>query len=472
MNRRIVGLETEYGVVVVPTAHPHADAEPGKDPTLPTVDEAVTLMFAATPNANRTTNHFLRNGSRLYVDIGSHPEYAGAECDNLRDVVANDLAGDLLLADLAQTANASLTGRGVQARLHVLRNNVDSVGNTFGCHENYQVPRDVDFDKLTAAMTAFLVTRPVLTGCGHVVIDRDGRGQFAFSTRAEHIGSTTSADPTKSRPLINTKDEPHADPGLWRRLHVLSGDSSVCETTTALKIGWTCLVLDLLETGADLTGLVPLDPLAAMRGFNTDLSSTMRVPTRDGRRLRAVDIQEEFLTRVLARPATEGSPARGTEAAWVLDLVQEGLDALRSGRHEVVQTRLDWAIKRRLLTEYADGRGLDLADPRVARLAFAYHDVDPRSGLAPALRAGGHMQSFVTQDEVQAARQTPPQTTRARVRGDFVAWADARGYQASVDWSSVRLNVPVGPQVDLPDASASSSPQMAAMRARFDDAPA
>ncbi len=461
MIRRIFGLETEYGVVVVPTG-------PRNDTPLPTVEEAVTLMFSATPNAHRTTNHFLPNGSRMYVDIGAHPEYATAECDRLDDAVASDRAGDLMLTDLVTTANATLAGRGVPGRLHLLRTNADSAGNTFGCHENYQVPRDLDFGRLTDAMTAFLVSRPVLTGCGQVVSGPDGP-VYAFSTRAGHTATTTSADPTRARPLINTKDEPHADDSRWRRLHVLSGDSNIAEHSTALKLGWTCLVLDLVEAGGDVEDLVPVDPMAAMHTYNTDPTGRATAPTRGGQRLSAVDVQERFLELVTAHlERTTGAPGPGTPSRWVLDLVSDGLQAVRTGNPELVDTRLDWAVKGRVLGEYAQRNGLALDDPRVARIALAYHDLDPVAGLAGRLRRGGHLAGFVDDAQIDLAAHTPPQTTRAKVRGEFVAWVAARGLPASVNWGQVRLDRPVRPEIELPDAFCAQNAQVAELMASID----
>lgn len=461
MNRRIFGLETEYGVVVVPTGG-HGDGP------LPSVEEAVTLMFAATPNAHRTTNHFLPNGSRMYVDIGAHPEYATAECDSLIDAVASDRAGDLLLSDLVTTANTTLAERGVPGRLHLLRTNADSAGNTFGCHENYQVPRDLDFGRLTDAMTAFLVSRPVLTGCGQVV-SGPGGPVYAFSTRAGHTATTTSADPTRARPLINTKDEPHADDSRWRRLHVLSGDSNIAEHSTALKLGWTCLVLDLIEAGVDVDDLVPVDPMAAMHTYNTDPTGRVAALTRGGLRLSAVEVQERFLELVTAHlQCTTGDPGPGTTARWVLDLVGEGLQAIRTQRPELVDTRLDWAVKGRVLEQYAQRHGLPLDHPRVTRIALAYHDLDPVAGLADRLRRGGHLAGFVDEAQIARAADTPPQTTRAKVRGEFVAWVSRRGLPASVNWGEIRLDRPVRPPIELPDAFAAENAQVASLMATVD----
>ncbi|MDN5762402.1 MAG: proteasome accessory factor PafA2 family protein [Microlunatus sp.] len=461
MTPRIFGLETEYGIIVArrPGASPTSAREGGE---LPTVEQAVKLMFEATPNAFRTTNHFLPNGGRLYVDIGSHPEYASAECVRLDDLVANDQAGDRFVQDLADTANAVLAERGVPAGIHVLRNNADSFGQTFGCHENYSASRSSDFGHLIRTLTALLVTRPILTGCGDLIAEADGSTRFVVSTRSEHIATTSSADPTKERPLVNTKDEPHADRTRWRRLHVISGDSSMAETTTALKAGWTALVLDLAEHGGSLDDLLPEDPMAAMRIVNRDITGRARFTTVEGRQLSALDVQREILSRVLDRGIAEDHQAR-----WVVDLVTRSLDALASGNLDRIGTELDWVVTWRLLQRQRERTGVDWGHASLARLVLAIRDLSPTAGLAGRLRASGQMAAYCTAEQLQDALTNPPTTTRARVRGKFVGWAAERGYRASVDWSHVRLDGPIRPQIDLLDPFASRSGDVAALLAEL-----
>lgn len=461
MTRRILGLETEYGIVV---AARQAASPAGADlrAALPSVEEAVKLMFEATPNAFRTTNHFLPNGGRLYVDIGSHPEYASAECLQLDDLVANDRAGEQFVQRLADTANATLSERGVPAAIHVLRNNADSFGQTFGCHENYSMSRDSDFEHLLRALTALLVTRPILTGCGDLVTDLDGSTRFVLSTRSEHIAMTSSADPTKDRPLVNTKDEPHADRNRWRRLHVLSGDSSMAETTTALKVGWTALVLDLVENGGSLDDLVPEDPISAIRTVNRDITGRAAFATIPGRKLSALDVQREILTRVLDRGVATDRHSR-----WVVELVTRSLDAITSGELERVGTELDWVVTWRLLSRHRERTGADWGDPSSARLVLAIRDLSPTAGLAGRLRAEGEMAAYCTAEQLQEGLTNPPTTTRARVRGEFLAWAAEQGYRATADWAYVRLDAPIRPQIDLVDPFANQSSDVAALRAEL-----
>ncbi len=460
MTARILGLETEYGVVVAPKPVGETPA-PGRG-AVPSVEEAVKLMFAVTPNAFRTTNHFLPNGGRLYVDIGSHPEYASAECVRLADLVANDRAGERFVQDLADTANATLLERGVPATIHIVRNNADSFGQTFGCHENYSASRATDFEHLVRGLTALLVTRPILTGCGDLVTDPDGSTRFVLSTRSEHIATTSSADPTKKRPLVNTKDEPLADRNRWRRLHVISGDSSMAETTTALKVGWTALVLDLIENGGRLDDLLPDDPVSAIRTVNRDITGRATFASVQGRRLSALDVQREILTRVLDRGV-----AVDDQTSWVVELVTRSLDAIADGDLDRVRTELDWVVTWRLLNRHRARTGAGLGDASSLRLVLAIRDLSSTAGLAGRLRAAGEMAAYCTPDQVQNARTTPPTTTRARVRGEFLDWAAEHGHRAAVDWGFVRLDAPIRPQIDLPDPFVSSSPEVAALRAEL-----
>jgi proteasome accessory factor A len=452
VNRRIFGLETEYGVVVVPQKGHDAGEQ------VPTAEQAVKLMFEATPNAFRTTNHFLPNGGRLYVDIGSHPEYASAECDHLGDLVANDRAGDHMVQNLADIANTRLTERGVGAGIHIMRNNADSFGNTFGCHENYSAARDIDFERYLRTLTALLVTRPILTGCGDVVTEPDGTARFVVSSRSEHIATTASADPTKNRPLVNTKDEPHADRSRWRRLHVISGDSSMIETTTALKVGWTALVLDLIENGGSIDDLVPQDPIAAMRIVNRDIRGRATFFTEGGRAMGAVDVQREILERVLNR--VEPGDTRST---WVLDLVTRSLDAIAAEDLGPVSTELDWVLVWHLLQRHRERTGADWSDPRLARLILSFHDLSARTGLRDRLHAAGAASTFCTSEELEAARTTAPATTRARVRGEFLGWAAQHRFRATADWGHVRLDKPTRSQIDLPDPFVNHSDEVQAL---------
>ena len=231
MIRRIFGLETEFGVTCAAPDGRGLSAE-----------EVARYLFRKVVAWGRSSNVFLGNGSRLYLDVGSHPEYATAECDDLRQLVIHDKAGERILEGLVEDAQARVEADGLPGRIHLFKNNLDSAGNSFGCHENYLIKRRGDFARTAEVLVPFLITRQILTGSGHVLLTPRGP-TYCFSQRADHLWEATSSATTRSRPIINTRDEPHADADLYRRLHVISGDSSMSETTTMLKVGMTDLML-------------------------------------------------------------------------------------------------------------------------------------------------------------------------------------------------------------------------------------
>ena len=426
---RIVGLETEYGITVVGARQPESGPPLG-------ADEAARYLFRKVVEWGRSSNVFLRNGGRLYLDVGSHPEYATAECDDVRDVVVQDRAGEAILVDLAEEATARLAEEGIGGRIHLLKNNVDSAGNAFGCHENYLLRRRRDFQRTVEQLVPFFITRQILTGAG-AVRETPAGATYCFSQRSEHLWDAMSSATTRSRPIINSRDEPHGDPDLYRRLHVISGDSSVAETTTLLKTGMTALLLDLVESGGRVDDLLLADPMRAIRDISRDLTATTPVELANGRRRSALELQEEYLERVLAH--TAGMTLRPVELQ-VLELWERGLRALRTGDHSLIDTELDWAIKLRLIERYRAGSGAGLADVRVSRLILAYHDISPVDGLAEKLRDRGLMARVASHEEIAAARTTPPQTTRAKLRGDFVAAAQEHRRDHTVDWVHLKLN--------------------------------
>ncbi|HLV05510.1 Pup--protein ligase [uncultured Georgenia sp.] len=426
---RIIGLETEYGITIDGARRPESGPPLG-------ADEAARYLFKKVVEWGRSSNVFLRNGGRLYLDVGSHPEYATAECDDVREVVVQDRAGEAILVDLAEEATARLAEEGIGGRIHLLKNNVDSEGNAFGCHENYLLRRRRDFQRTVDQLVPFFVTRQILTGAG-AVRQTVGGATYCFSQRSEHLWDAMSSATTRSRPIINSRDEPHGDPDLYRRLHVISGDSSVAETTTLLKIGMTALVLDLVEAGGRLDDLLLSDPMRAIRDVSRDLTATTPLELVDGRRRSALDLQEEYLERVLSHTA---GMTLGPVQQQVLELWERGLRALRTGDHSLVDTELDWAIKQRLIERYRASSGAGLADIRVSRLVLAYHDISPRDGLAEKLRERGLMARVASDAEIETARTVPPQTTRAKLRGDFVAAAQDHRRDHTVDWVHLKLN--------------------------------
>ena len=436
---RILGLETEYGVVTAHTSPVDGAASPPLSPA-----EAIAELFRGTRQQDHARNRYLPNGGRLYVDLGSHPEYATAECTLPRDVAVQDRAGEELLRRLAATANERLNERGI--RIHIVKTNTDRGGATFGCHENYQIRRET-LDSLDPGFIAFLATRPILTGSGGI----SENGEFVLSSRAAHIRSVVTADPTKARPFIVTREEPHADATRFARLQVTYGDSNVCDATTELKLTITSAVLDLLERGGSPRDLALADPVAALHE-TARLGAEARLPLADGRSMTSLDLQEA----VLERCQEQGS-------AVALDGAREITDALRANDLARVAPRLDWACKEGMLRQAAARRDLPLNSPLIARIELAYHDIDSERGLAGRLRTGGQMASVVGAREIERACSEPPADTRAAVRGRFVAEADRLGLMASVSWTHVRLDSPPRPQIDLIDASASADTRVDAL---------
>ena len=448
--RRIFGVETEYGIPCAPTG----DGLPPLD-----ADHAARELFDPVVQRSRSSNVFTRGGARLYLDVGSHPEFATAECDRLADLLAQDRAGELVMADLAQQANARLAAAGVPGRIHLLKNNRDAEGNGFGCHENYLVRRRGDFWNDARTLVPHLVTRQILVGAGHITADAEARraphsgglgySGYVFSQRADQMWDAVSSATTRARPLINTRDEPHADAERYRRMHVIVGDSNIAQGSTLLKVAAMDLLLDYLEHGGELGDLALADPMRAIRDTCHDMSGGVLLERSDGRTITPLEVQAEHLGRLRDHVAQDIEVTALHEAA--LDLWERGLQALRLQQPELVDKELDWAVKHRLLTRYCQRHDTDLTDPRVSRLALAYHDVSPGGGLRQRLEGAGLLRRFVDEADCRRAVDTPPATTRARLRGAVVARAEDLRRDVSVDWVGVRLDDGVCSPVTLSD---------------------
>ena len=381
---------------------------------------------------------FLANGGRLYLDVGSHPEYATAECDSLQDLLAQDEAGKLIVQDLAEIAEQRLRDEGVDGDIYLFRNNTDSAGNSYGCHENYLVDRVGDFVALTEQFIPFLVSRQLITGAGKALPRPEG-AVFCLSQRADHMWEGVASSTTRSRPIINTRDEPHADADRFRRLHVIVGDSNMSQVTTRLKLGMGHLMLSALESGVSTSSLALENPIKAIREISHDISGRTPVTLLDGRRMSALDLQEQYLAQVTTWLAASDEADDPTHA-WTIDLWARSLEALGSGDLTSIETELDWVIKYRLLTRYIDAHGLDWDSPRIAQLDLAFHDIKPSRGVFPVLERRGLAARLVSEADVRLATTAPPQTTRARLRGDFLRAASECGRDVTVDWSSLKIN--------------------------------
>jgi proteasome accessory factor A len=426
MDRRIFGIETEYGVTC--TFRGQRRLSP---------DEVARYLFRRVVSWGRSSNVFLRNGARLYLDVGSHPEYASPECDDLTELVAHDKAGERILEGLLVDAERRLHEEGIPGDVYLFKNNTDSAGNSYGCHENYLVGRGGDFGRLSDVLIPFLVSRQLIAGAGKVLQTPRG-AVYCLSQRAEHIWEGVSSATTRSRPIINTRDEPHADAEKYRRLHVIVGDSNMAEPTTLLKVGSADLVLRMIEAGVVLRDLSLENPIRAIREISHDMTGRRTVRLANGREVSALDIQTEYFTK--ARDFVE---RRGTEdvvAKRVLDLWGRTLEAVESDQLALVEREIDWVIKRRLIERYQDKHDLSLAHPRVAQLDLAYHDISRRRGLYYLLERRGLVERVVRDLDVFEAKSIPPQTTRARLRGEFIRRAQERRRDFTVDWVHLKLN--------------------------------
>ena len=448
--RRIIGVETEYGITCASTT--------GGIPPLD-ADHAARELFEPVVRLGRSSNVFTRGGARLYLDVGSHPEFATAECDELADLLAQDRAGEITMADLAEQANTRLEQRGVPGRIHLLKNNLDAEGTGFGCHENYLVRRRGDFWNDARTLVPHLVTRQILVGAGHILLgdpndpndpsDHGAPARYVFSQRADQMEDAVSSATTRSRPLINTRDEPHADAELYRRMHVIVGDSNIAQGSTLLKVGAMDLLLDYLEEGGSLADLQLAFPMRAIRDTCHDLSGGALLELSDGRTMTALEMQAEHLDRLRNHVAGDLEVTELHAAA--LDLWERGLQAVRLQQPELVATELDWAAKHQLVTRYCQLHGTDLTDPRVTRLTLAYHDVSPEQGLRQRLENAGMLRRFVDDEACRRAIDTPPATTRAHLRGAVVARAEDLRRDLTVDWVSLRLDDGASPTVTLSD---------------------
>ncbi len=426
MRRRIFGIETEFGITC--TFRGQRRLSP---------DEVARYLFRRVVSWGRSSNVFLRNGSRLYLDVGSHPEYATAECDDLVTLIAHDKAGEHILQDLVADAETRLADEGIGGDIYLFKNNTDSAGNSYGCHENFLVGRTREFSKIADGLIPFLVTRQLIAGAGKVVQSAHGGAEYHLSQRAEHIWEGVSSATTRSRPIINTRDEPHADAEKYRRLHVIVGDSNMSETTTLLKVGSAALILEMIEDGIPLRDFTFENPIRAIREISQDLTGGQQVRLAGGGRISALQAQQDYFQRAEAYVARRGSDPVTDR---ILDLWRRTLLAVESGDLSTVDTEIDWVIKKKLLDRYAQRHDMRLDHPRLAQLDLTYHDVRPGRGLYSLLAQRGQVARVVTDAAIEEATVTAPQTTRAKLRGAFVAAAQDAGRDYTVDWVHLKLN--------------------------------
>ena len=351
----------------------------------------------------------LPNGARFYNDH-THPEYSTPECRSLKDLVAQDRAGERIVQRAADRRNKSLGGEHVQ----LYKNNTDFHGHSYGCHDNYLVPRSIPFPHLVAGLLPFLVSRQVIAGAGKVGIEAQESGfvpgRFQLSQRADFMETELSVDTMHNRPILNTRDEPHADPKKFRRLHLIIGDANMCEYATALKVGTTRLVLELIERG-EAPHLELDQPVAAVKQLSRDIDLKAVVRQKNGSGISGLEIQERYY-----RAAARSFAGLDEETDWVLREWGETLTLLGQDRRRLIG-KVDWVTKLWLLETFMQEERIGWDDPWLASLDLEYHNVNPARGLYLGLEAEGKAWRLTGEVDIEQALVAGPADTRGGVRG-------------------------------------------------------
>jgi len=427
LSKRIMGLETEYGVTCV------VDGQRRLSP-----DEVARYLFRKVVVWGRSSNVFLPNGGRLYLDVGSHPEYATAECDNLTDLIKQDQAGDRIVEELAVSAEMRLNAEGIKGQIHLFKNNMDAAGNSYGCHENFSVSRKKNFEEVTESIIPFLITRQIFCGAGKWISSSKG-ANFQISQRAEHMWESVSSATTRSRPIINTRDEPHADPDEYRRLHIIVGDSNMSETTTVLKVATTELILRSAELGLLKDNFTIENPIKTIREISNDLKFRNSFRLSSGREITALQMQNEMYNIVSSMPGLDELLEKPFYR-YALNLWRRSLDALESEDYSLVDMELDWMIKRKFMNSYKEKHQLNDMDSRLILLDISYHNIRKDRGLFYILEKSGMAKTLITNNDVNSAMENPPETTRAALRGRFIKVAQEKKRDFTVDWVNLKIN--------------------------------
>src|SRR5215813_5886551 len=399
----------------------------------------------------------LSNGARFYNDH-AHPEYSTPECTTLGQIAAQDKAGERILAECARRRNQKLPP-GYEVRLY--KNNTDFAGHSYGCHDNYLMIRDIPWDRIVAGILPFLVTRQIFSGAGKMGIEGESSqgdpGLYQISQRADFFSVVVSIDTMNRRPLINTRDEPHVDASRYRRFHVILGDSNMSEWATAMKIGTTALVLDLIERG-EAPLLEIAQPTDANKSISRDQNYDWIIELKDGRKISAIQVQRIYLQAAsklqydAPDPPSPGFGATSEDRQWIL---QEWENVLNDLERDVMTTRdrVDWAAKKFLLNALQEEEKLSWSDPWLQSIDLEYHNVDLESGLYYELARQGSIRRLVKEEEIKTAIFTPPETTRAFFRGRSVARFNDQ--IASIQWDElVFANGALSRRVGLPEAFA------------------
>ena len=448
--QRIIGTETEFGV-----ASRHVHASDPVENSLHLISQYPSLIAPQAiwdyenenplrdargfevegererpgPEYNRALNKLLANGGRLYVD-GAHPEYSTPECSTARELVAYERAGELVAAKCLEAMNRTTEG-------YVLyKNNSDGKGNSYGYHENYLMNRSVPFDVILHGLLPFFVSRPIVAGAGKVGAENGAApAAYQISQRADFFECVADLNTMVKRPLVNTRDEPHADPARFRRLHVIVGDANMAELSTYLKVGTTAIVTHMLDEGHDVPSFELENPVDAVKIVSRDLTVKADLKLVRGGATNALAIQRAYL-----RAAHEFYACRELSPATkdVLVRWENVLDKLERDPRQLT-AELDWVAKREMIESYVDRKGCGWDDPRVALMDLQYHDVRPDKGLYYTLERSRRIERLLDDGEIARAERHAPRGTRAYFRGACLRKFPHQIYGAS--WTSVLFDV-------------------------------
>src|SRR5215217_7187403 len=370
MERRIYGLENEYGVTC--TLRGQRRLSP---------DEVARYLFRRVVSWGRSSNVFLQNGARLYLDVGSHPEYATPECDSIYELVVHDRAGERILEQLLESAEQRLAEESIRGTIYLFKNNTDSAGNSYGCHENYLTSRHDDLGHYAEVLIPFLVSRQIYAGAGKVLHTARG-ATYSIAQRAEHI----------------------------RRLHVIVGDSNMSEYTTFLKVGAAACMLRMLEDRSVVLRDMTLEnPIRAIREISHDPTCRRTVRLGNGREVSALDIQREYLDRALRYAEQKGFPPLEQKA---LEMWEHCISTIENDPLKL-DREVDWVIKYRLIEAFRARHDVPLGHPRVQLLDLQYHDISRDRSPFYKLQDRGMVERICTDADIETAVDVPPQTTRA-----------------------------------------------------------
>lgn len=451
---KVCGIETEYGIALrgAEDANPvlassllvnayvedrrvgwdFEDESPGRDA------RGFAPRDAAPPEVEtHLVNAVLTNGARFYVDH-AHPEFSSPECSTALEALTFDKAGERILARSMQAVRRTLP-QGQE--IVVYKNNSDGKGNSYGCHENYLLDRTVPFSTFIRHVTPWLVTRQIFAGAGKVGAENGGYSvDFQISQRSDFFEEEVGLETTLRRPIVNTRDEPHADAQKYRRLHIILGDANLCEVATFLKLGTTAIVLAMIEDGFVNKDFALASPIATLRSISRDLTCRQTFELTDGSHCTPIEVQWEYF-RLAQKYAHEvGLESCGGEEVGrvVLERWEEVLTGLEADPMRL-DGQLDWVTKFRLLNAYVQRDGLEWDDPKLVLMDLQYHDVRPERSLYERLLAAGKVERLLVEQDVVAAMTDPPETTRAYFRGKCLSrWSDAI---VAANWDSMVFDV-------------------------------